>query len=37
MKEQIVIRSLPQGLWEIHVILHKSHGEFITRGKRCRI
>lgn len=37
MKEQIVIRCLPEGLWEILVIVRKNSEEFIGRGKRCRI
>ena len=37
MKEQIVIRALENGLWEIQVLVRKSNKELIERGKVCKI
>jgi hypothetical protein len=37
MKEIILIRFLPDGLWEIKVLLRKNAREMIERGKRCKL
>jgi hypothetical protein len=37
MKEQIVIRALANGQWEIQVLIRKSNNELIERGKVCNI
>ena len=37
MKEQIVIRALANGLWEIQVLVKTSNQELIERGRVCQI
>jgi hypothetical protein len=37
MKEQIVIRALANGLWEIQVLVKQSKNKLIKRGKVCKI
>jgi len=37
MKEQIVIRALANGQWEIQVLLKKNKSTLIKRGKVCNV
>ena len=37
MDEMIVIKALPNGFWEIQVVMKKSRTELIERGKVCKI
>jgi len=37
MSEMIVIKALPNGFWEIQVVMRKSKTELIERGKVCKI